>query len=63
MFGKALLIIGFGLTLAQATLAKDYYATPTGAGNRDGSNWENAISQTQIENVLDSACFLAMYFV
>jgi hypothetical protein len=55
MFCKVLLIIGFGLTVAQATLARDYYATPTGAGSRDGSNWANAISQSQMENVLDSS--------
>lgn len=52
---RALLTLGLGLVLSQASLAGDYYATPSGAGSQDGSSWCNAFSQSQIENALDSS--------
>lgn len=54
MFGKALFVIAVALTISQAGLASDYYATPAGAGSLNGSNWANALSQSQIGNVLDT---------
>jgi hypothetical protein len=49
MVGKVLLVVGFVLTLAQSSLATDYYATPSGAGLQNGSNWANAFSQSKID--------------
>jgi hypothetical protein len=54
---RALIIVGLGLVLSQASLAGDYYATPSGAGLQNGSNWANAFSQSQIDgtpSVVDS---------
>ena len=51
------MMIGIGLILSQTGLAGDYYATPSGAGLQDGSNWANAFSQSQIDgtpSVVDS---------
>jgi hypothetical protein len=50
MFGKALLMLGIALTMSQVTLAKDYYATPSGAGNQNGLSWENAFSESKVKN-------------
>ena len=52
---RALITLSFGLALSQASLAGDYYATPSGAGSQNGSSWCNALSASQIENTLDSS--------
>ena len=54
MFGKALMILATVLTLSQISSATDYYATPSGAGNGNGSSWANALPQSQMENALDA---------
>ena len=57
MFGRALLILGFVLTLAESGLATDYYATPSGAGLQNGTSWANAFPQSRIDgtpSVVDS---------
>ena len=52
---RALITLSLGLTLSQVSLARDYYATPSGAGSQDGSSWCNAFPQSQMENALDSS--------
>ncbi len=51
---KTLLLIGTVLTLSQANFATDYYMTPSGAGSGNGSSWPNALSQSQMDTLLDA---------
>ena len=49
-----LLVLVCSMFFSSGVIARDYYATPEGAGNKDGSNWENAISGTDIENIINT---------
>jgi hypothetical protein len=53
-----LLLLMFGATTTDS-LAATYYATPTGAGNKDGLSWTNA---TPLSNALHFAVSGDMYY-
>ncbi len=43
------------LCLVLSTHAADFYATPSGAGNQNGSDWENAIADAQITSFINQS--------
>jgi hypothetical protein len=49
-----LLVMLCSLLLSFHVMGKDYYAIPDGAGDKDGSSWENAIPGEDIENFINT---------
>jgi len=50
---KHALVFCFCLYSASGALARDWFATPAGAGNRDGSGWEDADDAKGLQGMLD----------
>lgn len=54
LFAHYALVSALLLTSIPATFAQPYFATPDGDGARDGSDWDNAFSQSQIQSAVNA---------
>jgi opacity protein-like surface antigen len=51
---RAALACGAALALVSSSFAADAYATPEGAGDRNGSSWAHAYDQSQIQSAANA---------